>query len=312
MIGEKNFQSNLEYQPPLSLPRTANDLTKTPGNSPPVGPVDDLNQNMITDVRIEQAKTVQKLPVRQMNKQVHSNNSVILIESDDEECKATIPSRGLSFGNPALVNSFPPIQSTLTRSTITENLTNNIRNNISRIISNPQGSSSNKLVGTWSLSNKKVFQNDAEIPQRNVNQNRPSIIKRVSQSGHQTNSLIPNQRSIGNQLNDAFDMQYAPSNVMPYHYAIGMTNSGIQNISDTSQRLQQDILNIQQGQIRQLVSPIIDVSSDPVQSASQDRQIYRPQPNPQFICKLGTSNIPFQRQTLPSAALPNNSSHQNR
>merc|ERR1711953_675907 len=26
----KNFQSNLEYQPPLSLPRTANDLTKTP------------------------------------------------------------------------------------------------------------------------------------------------------------------------------------------------------------------------------------------------------------------------------------------
>ena len=66
------------------------------------------------------------------------------------------------------------------------------------------------MVGTWSLSNKKVFQNDAEIPQRNVNQNRPSIIKRVSQSGHQTNSLIPNQRSIGNQLNDAFDMQYAP------------------------------------------------------------------------------------------------------
>ena len=57
----KNFQSNLEYQPPLSLPRTANDLTKTPGNSPPVGPVDDLNQNMITDVRIEQAKTVQKV-----------------------------------------------------------------------------------------------------------------------------------------------------------------------------------------------------------------------------------------------------------
>ena len=40
-----------------------------------------------------------------MNKQVHSNNSIILIESDDEECKATIPSRGLSFGNPALVNS---------------------------------------------------------------------------------------------------------------------------------------------------------------------------------------------------------------